>query len=161
MKDLKSNINDRNELLTPPEIIKALGPFDLDPCAPINRPWDTAARHYTIEDDGLLNTWEGRVWLNPPGSDTYLWLHHLATSRNGVALIPARTEHLGFHQEVLCKANAVFFFQGKLHFYHRDGRRGSLSNTASCLVSYSHADTESIFLAQQSGSIKGYLVRIR
>lgn len=33
----------KDEWLTPPEIIKALGgpeSFDLDPCAPIKRPWD-------------------------------------------------------------------------------------------------------------------------
>jgi len=33
----------KDEWLTPPDIIKALGPFDLDPCAPIVRPWPTAA----------------------------------------------------------------------------------------------------------------------
>jgi hypothetical protein len=32
-----------DEWLTPPGILKALGQFDLDPCAPVNRPWDTAA----------------------------------------------------------------------------------------------------------------------
>ena len=31
-----------DEWLTPPEILKPLGSFDLDPCAPINRPWDMA-----------------------------------------------------------------------------------------------------------------------
>ena len=43
-----------DEWLTPPEIIKALGPFDLDPCSPITRPWDTALKHYSILDMGLL-----------------------------------------------------------------------------------------------------------
>ena len=36
-----------DEWLTPPNILLALGAFDLDPCAPIVRPWDTAALHYT------------------------------------------------------------------------------------------------------------------
>ena len=31
----------KDEWLTPPEIIKSLGEFDLDPCSPINRPWAT------------------------------------------------------------------------------------------------------------------------
>ena len=30
----------KNEWLTPPHILRRLGPFDLDPCAPINRPWE-------------------------------------------------------------------------------------------------------------------------
>ena len=52
--------------LTPPYIIEALGEFDLDPCSPINRPWDTAKKHYNVFDDGLAHQWEGRVWCNPP-----------------------------------------------------------------------------------------------
>lgn len=55
-----------DEWLTPPEILRALGEFDLDPCAPVVRPWETAARHYTVQDDGLALPWEGRVWCNPP-----------------------------------------------------------------------------------------------
>ncbi|MFB5758983.1 DNA N-6-adenine-methyltransferase [Paenibacillus medicaginis] len=61
----------KDEWLTPPEIIKGLGEFDLDPCVPINRPWDTAKNHYTIEDNGLKKKWFGKVWMNPPyGEET-------------------------------------------------------------------------------------------
>lgn len=56
----------KDEWLTPPEIIRALGEFDLDPCAPIVRPWDMAKAHYTELDNGLIRPWHGRVWLNPP-----------------------------------------------------------------------------------------------
>lgn len=42
----------KDEWLTPPHIIRALGEFDLDPCAPhiSRRPWNTAKRHYTGDD---------------------------------------------------------------------------------------------------------------
>lgn len=56
----------KNEWLTPPCLLRRLGPFDLDPCSPVNRPWDTARHHYTIEDDGLQQPWFGRVFCNPP-----------------------------------------------------------------------------------------------
>ena len=56
----------KNQWLTPPELLAKLGQFDLDPCAPINRPWPTATQHYTIEDDGLKQPWFGRCWVNPP-----------------------------------------------------------------------------------------------
>ena len=76
-----------DEWLTPPEILGALGNFDLDPCSPIIRPWDTAARHYSIEDNGLQQPWVGRVWLNPPyGRETGVWLQRLADHGNGIAL---------------------------------------------------------------------------
>lgn len=45
-----TNTENKDEWLTPPGVIQAIGPFDLDPCAPISRPWDMAAKHYTVED---------------------------------------------------------------------------------------------------------------
>ena len=57
-----------HDWLTPPEILQALGPFDLDPCASLYQPWRTATKQYTIEDDGLKKEWRGRVWCNPPYS---------------------------------------------------------------------------------------------
>ena len=41
----------KEDWLTPPEILAALGEFDLDPCSPIPRPWDTARKHYTVADN--------------------------------------------------------------------------------------------------------------
>jgi hypothetical protein len=52
--------------LTPPSIIQALGRFDLDPCTPEIMPWVTAEKRFTKADDGLIQDWTGRVWLNPP-----------------------------------------------------------------------------------------------
>lgn len=51
----------KDEWLTPPEIIRALGSFDLDPCAPVKRPWEMAANHFTVLDNGLNKPWQGRV----------------------------------------------------------------------------------------------------
>ena len=64
----------KDEWLTPPGVVKALGDFDLDPCSPINRPWPTAAKHYTALDNGLRQVWTGRVWCNPHnGGATGRW----------------------------------------------------------------------------------------
>ncbi len=74
--------------LTPPELLAKLGTFDLDPCAPVDSPWDTALNHFTIENDGLKQDWFGRVWLNPPyGRGMDLWLNKLAKHAGGGLLL--------------------------------------------------------------------------
>lgn len=158
MKDFNSNTTNKDEWLTPPEIIRALGGFDLDPCAPLSRPWDTANQHYNKLENGLNYCWQGRIWLNPPyGKETFTWLERLANHGNGIALIFARTETKGFHREIWGKAHSVFFFQGRLKFYHVDGTQGGTANAPSCLVSYSSEDTENI---AQSG-LKGRLILLQ
>jgi hypothetical protein len=148
----------KDEWLTPPEIIKALGPFDLDPCAPIMRPWDTAKKHYTKEDDGLYLPWEGRVWCNPPyGSETGRWLNKLAEHGNGIALIFARTETKMFFEHVWDKAEGVLFIEGRLFFYNSDGTKAKANAGApSCLVAYGRKNAECLF----NCDIKGHWVPI-
>ena len=125
MKTFNSNTENKEEWLTPPYILEALGGFDLDPCAPEFRPWDMAKVHYCKEQDGLSQKWFGRVWCNPPyGRQTFDWLKRLAEHKNGIALIFARTETKGFHSEVWRKAHSVFFFLGRLKFHYPDGAQG-------------------------------------
>lgn len=133
-----------DEWLTPPEIIAALGSFDLDPCAPVNRPWPTAAHHFTIEDDGLTKPWEGRVWMNPPyGDQTGRWLARLASHGVGTALIFARTETEMFFRWVWRGATALLFIEGRLNFHFVDGRRSKKNSGApSVLCAYGVQDAE-------------------
>ena len=128
----------KEEWLTPPSIVKKLGPFDLDPCSPVNRPWDTAKRHLTILEDGLNRPWSGRVWMNPPyGPKTGAWMQRLAEYGNGIALIFARTETQAWHQYIWPKASALLFLKGRLTFFNVDGTPGKNSAGApSVLVSY-------------------------
>ena len=139
-----------DEWLTPPEIIKALGEFDLDPCAPVSRPWSTASFHYTKDDDGLKQGWVGRVWLNPPyGKQTAVWMKRLAEHGDGIALIFARTETKMFFEHVWSKADAIMFISGRIHFYYVDGSR-SIENAgaSSCLIAYG---TENVAALEKSG----------
>ena len=71
--------------LTPPEIIDALGLFDLDPCCPPTMPWRTAAQMVHWPNDGLKVDWTGkRVWLNPPyGRDAVPFLRKMAEEQDG------------------------------------------------------------------------------
>jgi hypothetical protein len=127
-----------DEWLTPPEIVKSLGQFDLDPCSPVVRPWDTADKHYTISDDGLAQPWEGRVWLNPPfGREAVKWLRKMVMHRFGIALVPARTETAMFYECIWGVADAVCFMKGRPHFHYVDGTRAKANSGAPiCLVAY-------------------------
>jgi hypothetical protein len=127
-----------DEWLTPPEIVKSLGQFDLDPCSPVVRPWDTADKHYTISDDGLAQPWEGRVWLNPPfGREAVKWLRKMVMHRFGIALVPARTETAMFYECIWGVAGAVCFMKGRPHFHYVDGTRAKANSGAPiCLVAY-------------------------
>ena len=135
-----------DEWLTPPHILAALGPFDLDPCAPVVRPWDTAVAHYSVLDDGLKRPWSGRVWCNPPyGKEADAWMARLADHGDGIALIFARTETAMFFRHVWPKADAVLFLEGRLHFHFVDGSRAKANSGApSVLVSYGQSNAESL-----------------
>lgn len=127
----------KEEWLTPPAIVRAFGPFDLDPCAPVNRPWPTATQHYTEQDDGLAQPWRGRVWLNPPyGPKTGKWLARLAEHGDGIALVFARTETRAFFESVWGRANGVLFIRGRLKFHHVDGAQADAAGAPSCLIAY-------------------------
>ena len=131
-----------DEWLTPPEILRACGAFDLDPCAPIDRPWPTAAMHYTMLDDGLCKPWSGRIWCNPPfGREAVKWLRRMAGHGNGISLIPARTETAMFYECVWGVADAVLFIQGRPHFHYVNGRRAPFNSGAPiALVAYGEAN---------------------
>lgn len=131
----------RDVWLTPPHVIQALGPFDLDPCAPAVRPWSTAARHVTETENGLRVAWSGRVWLNPPYSDIGAWLGRLAQHGRGTALVFARTETAAFQDHVWPIAAAALFLRGRLRFFSADGRPSrSTPGAPSVLLAYGKAD---------------------
>lgn len=133
-----------------PEILRAIGAFDLDPCAQVVHPWDTAAKHYTVADDGLALPWAGRVWCNPPfGREAVKWLRRMRDHGNGVALIPARTETAMFYETVWGSADGVLFLKGRPHFHYVDGRRADFNSGAPiALVAYGRDNLEAL---RQSG----------
>lgn len=144
--------------LTPPHVLQALGEFDLDPCSPIDRPWDTAKHHYTIEDDGLAQEWFGRVWCNPPyGPGLAPFLRRMAEHNRGIALVFARTETKAFFDWVWDAADAIFFIKGRLKFHKPDGSLGGTAGSPSVLIAYGAEEAE--FL--KTIALEGKYLRIR
>lgn len=133
--------------LTPPEIIKSLGSFDLDPCAPAIRPWDTAKHHFTESDNGLLQEWFGRVWLNPPYSRDMIgeWLKKMAEHNHGISLVFARTETDFFQRHIFPFAASMLFIKGRIHFHNEAGIRAKANSGApSVLISFGEQDAEAL-----------------
>ncbi len=123
--------------ITPKEVLKALGPFDLDPCAAPNQPWPCAAMSYNKTLNGLIQQWKGRVFCNPPyGPETEKWLEKMAVHSNGIALSFARTETRWF-QRVFDTADGILFLAGRLTFHYEDGKKaGANSSGPSVLIGY-------------------------
>ena len=146
----------KNQWLTPPELLAKLGQFDLDPCAPINRPWPTATQHYTIEDDGLKQPWFGRCWVNPP-YDTQLiiqFIERCVEHKNAIALTFSRTETKLFQELIFNKAHSILFIKGRLSFHHVTGERGGTAGAPSCLISFNEVNSEIL----KSCGIKGKFI---
>lgn len=153
----------KDEWLTPPQIIQALGGcdgFDLDPCSPINPPWPTARQHLTITDNGLTSEWHGRIWLNPPYGGPKIvgpWMRRMAVHAKGTALIFARTETALFFETVWQQATAVLFLKGRLHFHHIDGSRAEANAGApSVLIAYGNNDADIL----ERCKITGHFMRL-
>lgn len=142
--------------LTPPNIIDALGDFDLDPCCPPDMPWQTAETMLTKAQDGLSAIWEGRVWLNPPfGREAVKWLRKLVEHGDGIALIPARTETAMFYECVWGVAEGVLFIQGRPHFHYPDGKRAPFNSGAPiALIAYGLENYNALITSELGAVVK-------
>jgi phage N-6-adenine-methyltransferase len=93
--------------------------FDLDVCAtPENA---KCSKYYTPQDNGLIQPWEGRCWMNPPyGREIRKWAEKAfrefeAGSAITVGLLPVRTDAIWWHAFVQGKAR-VDYLRGRLQY---------------------------------------------
>jgi phage N-6-adenine-methyltransferase len=122
---------------TPPVIIEAvtkvLGAIDLDPasCREANETV-CAENYYTVEDDGLTQSWAGRVWLNPPYARPVMqkFTRKLITefrcgSVKAAMAITSNATDVGWFQDLAAEASAIFFRRGRLDFWHPEKESGN------------------------------------
>jgi len=151
---------DKNNLsvdwYTPAWVFERMGlQFDLDPCQPIGGiSWIPCSRFYTLADDGLKQTWQGSVFLNPPyGKETPKWLAKMHQHRNGMALLFARTDCAWFHDYV-AKADAILFLKGRVKFVDGLGvSKGSGAGSGSMLIAWGSQQVEALKRMEDLGKL--------
>lgn len=145
--------------LTPLELVKPLGTFDLDPCGAPGH--NVADATYLLEEgnDGLTDPWFGRVWLNPPyGPSQKPFMRRMVDHHNGTALIFARTETKLFNETVWEAATAILFLKGRVTFLDSSGKPAKANSGApSCLVAYGPDDAGALC----SSGLPGFYIRLR
>jgi hypothetical protein len=144
-----------NDWLTPPELLRRLGIFDLDPCGCSGMPWPTATRTYFLpEHDGLTEPWCGRVFLNPPyGGQIGAWAKRMAAHGNGIMLIFLRSDTAAWQQNILPFADAILLLEGRIHFYRPSGERGRSGTAPSALLAYGQNNVEALRDAGFAGAL--------
>ena len=75
---------------TPKSVFDRLGvEFDIDVCSPVGGTgFVPANKFYSIEDDALVQPWDGFVWMNPPYSGPTPFVDKFIAHNNGIALVP-------------------------------------------------------------------------
>jgi len=127
----------KEDWITPPNMVKELGHFDLDPCASHCNKNQYADKEYYIEHDGLSQEWEGRVWCNPPyGRKTEPFIKKLAKHGNGIALIFARIDTKLWHETIFRQADAIFILKGRIKFIDSNGVQGDSAGAGSALIAF-------------------------
>jgi DNA N-6-adenine-methyltransferase Dam len=113
---LLKKLNTTDEFLTPPEIVKAMGEFDLDPCSSHNQKEPLAAESYMFpEQDGLMLPWHGSVFVNPPFSELDKWITRFVLHGNGILLVPARVE-VSWFWTLWDQCEAIFLTKGPVKY---------------------------------------------
>jgi ParB family chromosome partitioning protein len=134
------------EWFTPGPIVEAaraaMGGIDLDPasCAEANRVV-RASSYFTAEQNGLYESWSGRLWMNPPYASSLVsrFVGRLCESYSSGTVTQAcvltnnATETKWF-QHLAAHAAAMCLIGGRVRFWHPD--RDTLSPLQGQVVVY-------------------------
>lgn len=170
--------NENDEWLTPLPLVRALGPFDMDPCCPGAMPWRTARRMLTIRDrpkhvgasrwakffptkaDGLEAEWRGRVLLNNPYSKPLPWMERMAAHRGGgVVVAPAKSTDTRWAQLLLSTCDLALFLDDRISFCYPDGTQSLGAWSPYVLCAYGAESVRKVVAASKTHEYRGVVMR--
>ena len=115
----------------------AMGGIDLDPasCEAANAIVQ-ADRFFALDDDGLVQPWVGRVWLNPPYTSKAMagFVDRFAAHDHGCILVNTVTETV-YGQILLQACPVVCFHAGRISFSSPHGQKAG-SGTVGQMIGY-------------------------
>lgn len=130
---IRADTSGNDEWYTPAKYIElareVMGGIDLDPAGcEFAQPVVQATTYYTQEDDGLVQPWNGRVWLNPPYSKGLIdrFVEKICAEyafghvEQAIVLTHNFTDTEWFHT-LADSASCVCFTRGRIRFYTEDG----------------------------------------
>ena len=122
MNDKKACFSAKTDEWSTPDdfynVLNSIYQFTLDPCASDDS--HKCEKYYTIETNGLLQSWENDVvWMNPPYSKSKEWIekayNEYLEGSTVICLTASRTDTKMFHS-FCTKASALCFIKGRLKF---------------------------------------------
>ena len=118
------NFNGSAEWYTPSEYIEAakrvMGDIDLDPASStIANETVKAKKFFSADDNGLIQDWSGRIWLNPPFASGLIekFIDKLLASdfEAAIVLVDNATETRWF-RKLADSSSAIVFTTGRINF---------------------------------------------
>jgi hypothetical protein len=126
-------VSGNNEWFTPPEYIESartvMGAIDCDPASnDFAQNVVQATRYFTVENNGLIQPWTGRVWMNPPYSSKYIrpfidkLIGHVIAGEvtQAITLTQSNCDCRWFHKAAAV-CSAICLTRGRVKFYDAKG----------------------------------------
>jgi hypothetical protein len=147
-----------DERYTPRWIFDGLRlPFDLDPASPVGGgDCVPATVKYTSLDGGLEQPWHGRIWLNPPFSESTAWADKFRANAWGVFLGPVANARWWFD---LVRAADLVWHCRDFAFTHPT-HAGKRSSMPLAMVAYGDDCAHALRRLATSGTHDGVLMEV-